>query len=94
MGKGGNIQRVGARMLRRRHLSCWMTVNDVAVETRLTSRGSDYKSEIVIIRDLLTQSNGVCSICFDSRVTIQAQAPDIRKLGLAVSRIVFECLEP
>ncbi len=71
-----------------------VTVNDVAVETRLTSRGSDYKSEIVIIRDLLTQSNGVCSICFDSRVTIQAQAPDIRKLGLAVSRIVFECLEP
>ncbi len=31
MGKGGNIQRVGARMLRRRNLSCWMTVNDEAV---------------------------------------------------------------
>jgi hypothetical protein len=68
-------------------------VNDVPVDFGLSPEGRGYVCELIIPRDLLVQSSGFCRIRFDTLETTQLAPPDIRSLGVAIRKILFECQE-
>ena len=48
---------------------------------------------LVIPRGLLAQNLGFCRIRLEGPEPVQFSSSDVRKLGVAVRQIVFECLD-
>jgi hypothetical protein len=68
-------------------------VNGVPVECELEVEDAGYSCQLSIARELLAAAGGVCWIRFDTGGTTLGGAEDNRRLGVAVRRVVFECLE-
>jgi len=67
-------------------------VNDVPVDCEIEVEDAGYRCEVVIARERLA-GQGFCCIRFDTGGTMHVNPEDNRPLGVAVRRVVFECLE-
>lgn len=68
-------------------------VNDVPIEFEPPQEGRRNRHVLLIPQDLLAQHSGFCRIRFDAGQTAQLNTHDIRRLGVCVGGITFECLE-
>lgn len=68
-------------------------VNDVPVECEMAAEDAGYRCELAIARELLAPHQGFCCIRFDTGGTTLVNPEDNRPLGVAVRRLVFECLD-
>jgi hypothetical protein len=68
-------------------------VNDVPVECELEVEDAGYRCALAITQELLAPAGGLCCIRFDTGGTTQGGSEDNRRLGVAVRRVVFECVE-
>jgi len=66
-------------------------VNDVPVDCEIEVEDAGYRCDLVIAKEMLG-AEGFCCIRFDTGGTMQVSADDNRRLGVAVRRVVFDCL--
>ena len=66
-------------------------VNGTPVAFEPPEEGQHNTHVLMIPRSLLAESSGFCRIRFDTGQTTQRSADDIRKLGICVRGIEFEC---
>jgi hypothetical protein len=64
----------------------------VPVDCEIEVEDAGYRCEVVIARERLA-GQGFCCIRFDTGGTMHVNPDDNRPLGVAVRRVVFECLE-
>jgi hypothetical protein len=63
----------------------------VPVDCEIEVEDAGYRCDLVIAKEMLG-AEGFCCIRFDTGGTMQVSADDNRRLGVAVRRVVFDCL--